>query len=101
MQHLYQMAQVFRSKNAGPFLVTVDIIMCSDEAYREAVESPILRPGAIARVYDVPERDVRVLEFPQARAIKVVFPRSVGSGTIGDRDVYGAQQHVPLAELTL
>ena len=101
MSQLYQMASVFRSKNAGPFLSTVDIMMPSDETYQEAIQSPSLQPCAIAEVYGVAEQDVRVYLFPQARAIKVVFPRSVSSGTVGDRDVYGAQQHVPFAELAV
>lgn len=99
MGKLHEMARVFRSKNAGPFLVTLDIMMPSDEAYQEAIRSPTLHPRVIAELYGVAEEDVRVYPFPQAYAIKIVFPRSVSSGAIGDRDVYGAQQHVPLAEL--
>jgi hypothetical protein len=99
MGELHERARVFRSKNAGPFLATVDIMMPSDEAYQEAIRSPSLQPRAIADVYGVLEGDVRVFFFPQAHAIKIVLPRSVSSGAVGDRDVYGAQQHVPLAEL--
>ena len=31
--------------------------------------------------------------------IKITYLRSVSSGTAGDRDVYGAQQHAPLLNL--
>jgi hypothetical protein len=42
-----------------------------------------------------------VLPYPAALAIKIVMDRVVASGDIGDRDVYGAQQHAPLLDLEL
>jgi hypothetical protein len=41
------------------------------------------------------------MPYPAALAIKIVMDRLVGSGDIGDRDVYGAQQHAPLLDLEL
>ncbi|HKL56968.1 MAG TPA: DUF4387 family protein [Sphaerochaeta sp.] len=39
--------------------------------------------------------------FDAALGIKITYHRSVSSGTCGDSDVYGAQQHAPLMELLI
>ena len=62
----------------------------------------LLSPERIAVLYGVPERLVRVIPFDRVCAIKVTIPRTMGirgSGSAFDRDLYGAQQHGPLAEL--
>ena len=99
MTTLYEMARVFRSKNAGPFLITIDVLFSTAREYDLGANSPALDKGRIAELYGISEGDVRVFPFPQARAIKIVLPRSVSCGSLGDRDVYGAQQHGPLASL--
>ena len=33
--------------------------------------------------------------------IKITYLRDVPSGTVGDRDVYGAQQHAPLMDIDI
>ncbi len=37
--------------------------------------------------------------FDAALGIKITYLRAVSSGTAGDRDVYGAQQHPPLMDI--
>jgi len=98
---LYNLAQVLRSKNAGPFLLTIDALFSLEEDYHLVANSKALDKGQIAKIYGVSEDAVRVFLFPLARAIKVVVPRAVSSGGVGDRDVYGAQQHGPLAGLEI
>jgi hypothetical protein len=39
------------------------------------------------------------VEFDPAYAVKITIRRPLGSGAVGDTDVYGAQQHVPLMEM--
>ena len=98
---LYEMAQVLRSKNAGPFLITIDVMFSSMPEYDACVGSFALDRGRIGELYGVSGVDVRVYLFPQARAIKITLPRPVSSGGVGDRDVYGAQQHGPLGDLEI
>jgi len=40
---------------------------------------------------------VDIIEFEPAFAVKVTLKRPWASGAVGETDVYGAQQHVPLA----
>lgn len=99
MTRLADLARVVRSKNAGPALLTVDLLFSSAADHQRALSA--LTPELIARLYGVSERDVRIVPYPPGRAIKVVIPRRIVAGDPGDRDVYGAQQHAPLLELEL
>ena len=42
-----------------------------------------------------------MLPFAPALAVKITLPREIASGDVGDRDVYGAQQHAPLLDIEL
>ena len=94
---LSDLARVVRSKNAGPTLLTVDVLFADDAGFARGRAA--LTEAAVALCYGRPLADVRVMEVPAARAIKIVLPRPVPAGGPGDRDVYGAQQHVPLLGL--
>ena len=98
---LQDLAQVVRSKNAGPRRFTLDIIFRDDADYQRAVQSEAFTPQKIAPLYGVLANTVTIINYPLGRAIKVVVPRKIMSGDPGDRDVYGAQPHTPLLELDI
>ena len=93
---LSEIAQVIRSKNAGPRRLTLDIMFGSDEDYRRVVQSPALGAENIGRLYGMPANEVTIIPYPVGRAIKIVMARRIMAGDPGDDDVYGAQQHAPL-----
>jgi hypothetical protein len=93
---LSDIAQVIRSKNAGPRRLTLDIMLSSDADYQRVVQSPALSRERIGELYGLPADDVTVIPYPVGRAIKIVLARPIMAGDPGDRDVYGAQQHAPL-----
>ena len=104
MPTLGDLASVIRSKNAGPFQVTIDIMFAAAEDYRRTLNSPLFTPAEIARRYRIKEKEVALIPFERVLAIKITIPRrwgSRGSGSMGDRDVYGAQQHGPLVDLEI
>ncbi len=104
MARLEDLATVLRSKNAGPFQITIDILFGDDRTYRRVRDSGALAPEKIGPLYDVPGQQVSVIPFDRVYAIKVTFPRRTGergSGSAFDRDVYGAQQHAPLADIDI
>jgi len=101
MATLGSYAQTLRSKNAGAFLLTFDVILKSEAAYQRVVQSPALTPERVASLYSVRAEDVQIIPYPQVHAVKITLPRATPSGDIGDSDVYGAQQHVPLMLLDL
>ncbi len=97
---LPELARVIRSKNAGPFELTFDIIFKDAETYERAKRSGVFSRELFAELYRIPvEKVLTFCFFDQAYAVKATIARSVSSGTAGDSDVFGAQQHAPLLEL--
>lgn len=101
MTRLVDAARVIRSKNAGPLHLTLDLMFPDAASYELARQSPSLTPAAVARLYGVAEETVEVIPFAAAQAIKIVLLRPIVAGGLGDADVYGAQQHRPLLDITL
>jgi hypothetical protein len=93
---LDELARVIRSKNAGPFGLTIDVLFDGEAARVRAASAASLSPEAIAALYRVPTSDVEVIEHPASHAIKISLRRPTPAGALDDRDLYGAQQHVPL-----
>lgn len=90
---LTDVAKVIRSKNAGPLQVTIDLMFEDRARYDTAAASPSLSQTSLAALYGLRQDRVRVIPFPQALAIKLVFDRDIVAGDPGDKDVYGTQQH--------
>ena len=86
-------AKVIRSKNAGPLQVTIDLMFEDRKCYDAAANSSSLSQATLAQLYGLRQDKVRVIPFPQALAIKLVFNRNIIAGDPGDKDVYGTQQH--------
>lgn len=99
---LKDIAEVIRSKNAGPYELTFDIIFKEWDMYEKVVASGFFTKERIAKLYSIDESDViNVIEFKPAKAIKGTIIRPIASGELTERDVYGAQQHAPLLGLSL
>jgi hypothetical protein len=97
---LGQIAQVIRSKNAGPFELTLDVMFEQREVYERVKRAGVLTAERIAEIYRVPRSNVLSTHFfDPACAFKATLVRPVASGTVGDSDVFGAQQHAPLLDL--
>lgn len=102
MTPLTDVASVIRSKNAGPYELTLDILFTDRAVYERVVAEGLITPALIASLYDVPEADVlEFVAFAPAAAIKATLRRPQTAGDLGERDVYGAQQHAPLLTIRL
>ena len=55
----------------------------------------------ISKAYDIPEEKIDIISYDVVNSIKITFPRKNVSGSLADNDIYGCQQHVPLAEISL
>ena len=98
---LKDIANVIRSKNAGPFELTLDVLLKDAEMFEKLKAADIINKKTIAALYRVAEEDViSIVYFPNAKAIKATIVRPLPSGALGERDVYGAQQHAPLVNFT-
>ena len=96
---LGELAGQVRSKNAGPFWITLDIFFKNEPDYQFVTRSAVLSPQAIGRLYRVDPATVRYFELPGILAVKISFPRPVTAGSFEDRDLHAGQQYVPLAAL--
>jgi hypothetical protein len=96
---LWEIASIVRSKNAGPFRVTLDILFSDSETYQRVRDSGAVTRKSVAEAYDIPVDEVSSLfNVDMANAIKVTLRRSA-QGAFGERDMYGCQQHAPLMDL--
>jgi len=99
---LSDIAAIIRSKNASPFELTFDVLFDDEQSYRRARDSGVLTAALIAQLYAIaPDQVLSVGFFDAARAFKATIVRDVSSGTVGDRDVFGAQQHAPLLDVLI
>jgi Domain of unknown function (DUF4387) len=98
---LGELAAQVRSKNAGPFWITMDVFFSSEPDYTFVTTSGVLSPQAIGRLYQVDPATVKCFELPGILAVKISFPRPVPAGSFEDRDLHAGQQFVPLAALPL
>ena len=96
---LWQMSRLIRSKNAGPFELTFDIILKDAPTYQRVKDLGLLNEELISSVYRVDKELVQIIYYPAASAIKITIPRAVVSGDLLDSDVYGGQQHAPLVDI--
>jgi len=101
-QTLRDLAKVIRSKNAGPFEITFDVIFEHAEQYARVKKSGALAPERICALYRVPAEDIVThMFFEPARAFKLTLRRRWAQGSVGERDTFGAQQHAPLLDVVI
>src|SRR5882672_9916291 len=79
-QTLASLAKVIRSKNAGPFELTFDIMFDNVTAYERVKKSGVINAARIAEAYRVRVDDVLVCRpYDAAVAFKITLRRPVGS----------------------
>jgi hypothetical protein len=98
---LAEMAKLIRSKNAGPFELTIDVIFDDLDTMHRVAESKMLSAERIGAIYRVPVESIRIFHYEPGVAIKISFPRPIASGNLGDTDVTGGQQYAPLVDLEI
>src|SRR5258708_27322455 len=91
MRELWQFTKLIRSKNAGPFELTFDIMFKDRESYERVLKSRVVSAERIAQLYGVPVAEVRRFEIAQINTLKVSIPPQVFSGDVADTNVYWGQ----------
>ena len=100
-RRLGELAQLVRSKNAGPFWLTLDVFFATDADYERASAPGALTEHKVADAYHVSSSDVTLYRLPNIRVIKASFPRPMVQGSFSDFDMHSGQQHIPLANLPI
>lgn len=97
---LKDLAQVIRSKNAGPYEITFDVLFTDPAVFAAVRESKALTRTGIAALYHVEDSQITYCDFFEpALAFKFTLIREGDQGGVGERDTFGAQQHAPLLDL--
>jgi hypothetical protein len=95
-------ARVIRSKNAGPFTLTLDIFFSSSDTYELARRSTLMTPEGVAEAYGVPVNTVRGVYWDErVLASKVSLQRWTSSADPFCSDMFGAHLHLPLSRSEL
>jgi hypothetical protein len=96
------LAHEVRSKNAGPFWVTLEIFARDASGYAVVADPDFLNESVVATLYAIPDpRTIQLFRIPELNVVKISFPRPVVQGSLLDRDVHAGQHHVPLALMPL
>lgn len=97
-----QLADIIRSKNSGPYELTMDLMFNRAEDYHFVKANRLINEELICGLYRIPrEKIIGIVYFDPAKAVKVTIVRPICSGDLGEKDVYGAQQHAPLLSIHL
>lgn len=99
MKKLIEYTKILRSKNAGPLYITFDLIFHNREDMEYVAQR--LKKEVIAAAYNADADKVEIISYAVVNSIKITFPRSTVSGNLDDNDIYGCQQHVPLANIEI
>ena len=96
MARLGNVVRKIRSKNAGPFWLTIDIF-CIDSGNFQKVQKA-LSTSVIAALFNEEEANIHQFNIEQLNVIKFSLPRPHIQGTAGDTDMHGASYAVLLEE---
>ena len=99
MARLADLAANIRSKNAGPFWVTVDIF-CGEAARFEEIRHRLHTETVCARLQADPAT-VKRFDIESLAVIKFSVIRPAVQGSRFDRDMHGAQLAVLFAEMDI
>ena len=88
MSRLADLVPKIRSKNAGPFWLTVDVFCGAPEVYARV--SGGLNTDVVAAAFQTAPAEIKRFDIPSLNVVKFSLPRPEVQGTVLDRDMHGA-----------
>lgn len=101
MSTLQQVCRHIRSKNAGPFWVTIDFFFDGEDNFKRYHNSAAIGAEAIAQAYGVDASMVKHYPVPSLNVLKISYPRNGVQGGVVERDMHCGQQYVRLLGIEL
>jgi len=101
MTKLADLARLIRSKNAGPFELTFDVMFEDEPRYARVKRSGALTREAVAERYGLSPDKVKFFYCDNALAVKASIPRPAVQGDLYDADGHGGQQYAPLMDIEI
>lgn len=97
MTALKDIADKVRSKNAGPFWLTLDVFCGTEEAFARI--SAGLDTDLVAETFKADPATLKRFDMQELNVVKFSLPRPAVQGTRADRDMHGASFAVLLGEV--
>lgn len=101
MARLRDLARMIRSKNAGPFELTIDILFADQPTYERVKNSGRVSKEFIGAMFQLEPAKVKLFHYDPAYAIKASVPRYTISGDLDEVDVFAGQQYAQLVDLEI
>ncbi len=99
MPEIGKVARKVRSKNAGPFWLTIDIFCGDPKAFAQISQG--LSTDRVATALEADASTIKRFDIAQLNVIKISLPRPVVQGHASDRDMHGAAWASVIAELEI
>lgn len=99
MTKLIDITKKIRSKNAGPFWLTIDIFF-DDESTYQALKQYLIT-DTVAALFAMKATDIKRFDIDNLLVIKFSLPRPHIQGTAQDTDMHGASFAALLEELVI
>lgn len=99
MNTIEKTVKYIRSKNAGPFWLTIDAF-CNNVEDTKSVTAAFEREREfIAKSYQVKPEELEIYCLEHIQVAKISLPRVPIEGSRDERDMHGGQQYVSLLDI--
>ncbi|SUS03398.1 conserved hypothetical protein [uncultured Defluviicoccus sp.] len=98
MAKVHDICRHVRSKNAGPFWVTVDFFFKDPAMFDRYAGSAALGPELFARLFGTDPKLVKSIPVKSLSMMKVSYVRPKPQGWMGERDMHQGQSFARLLE---
>ena len=99
MRTIEETVTYIRSKNAGPFSLTVDAFCKNVEDTKRIAAAFERERSFIAEAFQVKPEDLQIFCLKDIQVAKISFPRVPVEGSRNELDMHGGQQYVSLLKI--
>ncbi len=99
MKTLSKITKNIRSKNAGPFWVTVDLFFKDKDSFFYACKN--ISNEEVSNILKIKRNHLKRFDIENLKVIKFSFPRTNIQGSRLDRDMHGASFAVLFEKLSI
>ena len=99
MPEIGEIAQKVRSKNAGPFWLTIDIFCGSSAVFDQIANG--LSTDRVAATLHVDAATIKRFDIAALNVVKISLPRPTVQGRADDRDMHGAAWAALISEIVV
>lgn len=101
MVKLADLCRHIRSKNAGPYWITVDLFFKDAAGFEGGIRDPALSPDRLAPRLGAGADHIKIIPIASLKAIKISYPRPQPQGWRGERDMHAGQGYVSLLDVEM